>query len=139
VEHARRRFEKSPLVARFIPPEVRARALGGFEAQGIINHIGYVGVPVDLKERMKMVDTLMTTTSLHAPIEWLLGSDSDIDRILGELSPAELQKPELAFYVGVHQFATRHFEDALHPLEIAEGSADRAALARLLRTYALSH
>jgi len=133
---ARERFAKSPIVARLLPREIRARALPAFAAQGIVSRIAY-GLPGDFTGRMQMVHALLTETTLEAPVTWILGSDSDAQRVLGELTPAELLAPEPQLHLGVERLSRRDFDAALEPLRRAEADPNLKEQALLLRLYVL--
>jgi spermidine synthase len=135
-DRARERFVASPLVKRLLPDAVRAEALPAFEAQGIVNGIAYA-LPPDFTGRMQRVHALLTRTTLEAPIAWILGSDSDVQRVLGQLSPAELLRPEPQFHVAVQRLSRRDLEATLEPLQLAEADPALNEPALLLRLYVL--
>jgi spermidine synthase len=135
-DRARERFVASPLVKRLLPDAVRAEALPAFEAQGLVNGIAYA-LPPDFTGRMQRVHALLTRTTLEAPVAWVLGSDSDVQRVLGQLSPAELLRPEPQFHVAVQRLSQRDLEATLEPLQLAEADPALNEPALLLRLYVL--
>ncbi len=134
--HAKARFDSSPLVARWLPEGVRRGCGEAFEAQRLLNRLAYAP-PRDPTERLQLADAMLTRTSLQAPVAWVLGSDADVQRVLRELPPGSLARPEPSFHVGVQAVAARDLAGALAPLEVAESAPSLREPASLLRLYAL--
>lgn len=136
VDAARRRFEASEWVAQRFPEEVRQRAAAWFGVQRVLDSVTYAsrhprGTPlVD-------VHALLVGTPLVTPIIWLLGSDTDLQRIVHD-GTSTLHDPEAEFHRGVARLAQRDFDGAAERFVGAERSTEVGLASRLLRIYALA-
>jgi hypothetical protein len=134
VASARRRFEESPWIAERLPERLRRKALPWFDVQRRIDTALY-GTRHPDGSPLADADTILRNTPLETPVLWLLGSDSDLDRMAraGGGPPAT---PEAAWYRAVGQLARRDFRAAERSLALAEQSPPHRLAARLLRVYA---
>jgi hypothetical protein len=81
---------------------------------------------------------MLKTTTLHSAVAWRLGSDSDVQSVLGQLDVAERSQPEPALHDAIRLISERRYEEALDPLVLARASPELALKAMLLRVYVLS-
>ncbi len=50
------------------------------------------------------------------PVLWLLGSHSDVQRIVSRAEPAELPHPVIQYHVGIRLLSERDYAGAVEPL-----------------------
>ncbi|HUJ78880.1 MAG TPA: hypothetical protein VLY45_01040, partial [Nitrospiria bacterium] len=136
VAAARERFLRSPLIARLWPERLRDASLPYFDDQGVINSNLY-GDRLRPKPGMEEAHRLLLHSPLSTPVLWLLGSDSDIQRILTEAGPSELARPEMQYHLGLRLLADRRYMEAVEPLSRAEAVPEQRDQAFRLRVYAL--
>jgi spermidine synthase len=136
VDAAQRRFETSDWVAQRFPEEVRRRAPAWFAVQRVLDSVTYA---TRSPEGTPLVDVhaLLVGTPLVTPIVWLLGSDTDLQRIVHEGASA-LHDPEADFHRAVARLAQRDFGAAAEGFARAERGPEVGLAARLLRIYALA-
>ena len=132
---AKRRFEASPWVAERLPAKVRAKTLPWFDIQRIIDTALY-GTRHPQGSPLADAHAILTGSPVHTPVLWLLGSDSDLDRLARAKAAAGTVDPEAAYYLGVGQLARREYVAAEETLARAESSPPHRLAARLLRIYA---
>jgi len=134
---ARSRFLSSALIAHLWPEPLLHESLGTFDAQGLVNRT-LLHPAANPTEELSDVHAMLTTTRLRSAVAWRLGSDSDVQRILGQLSAAERSQPEPALHDAIQLISERRYEESLEPLANAAASSDFAQKAMLLRVYVLS-
>ena len=135
-KQARDRFIASPLIKRLWPEPLIERTAPYFELQRIINSLlDTFGSP--LAKSTRDLDFLLRQTTLTAPIQWYMGTTSDVLRTMGTLSREEQALPIWQYQLGARLLSERRFEEALEPLRQAEQRPALFATARLFRIYAL--
>ena len=136
---ARERFRRSPLIAGLWPERLRAASLACFEVQNVIN-AQYHGILSPGPGSMEVIHGLLTQSALKMPVVWLLGSDSDVQRVVAGAGPQELVHPIMQYHLGIGRLAERNFAGAVEPFRLAEQVNDgpTSQNAFRLRTYALA-
>jgi spermidine synthase len=136
---ARDRFRQSPMIAGLWPERLRAGSLACFEVQHVIN-AQYHGVLEPGPASMEVIHGLLTQSTLKMPVVWLLGSDSDIQRVVANARGQELEHPIMQYHLGIGRLAERNFAGAVEPFRLAErvNDAPISQNAFRLRTYALA-
>ena len=119
---ARARFESSRFVAALWPEALRTASLPYFAVQGATDRNAFEGFSLD--HDAPMLDTLLRTTDLHAPVLWLLESDADIQRALREAAPAALEHAFSQLQLGAGALAERRYADAAQHYAQAEAVGD---------------
>ncbi len=138
-ERARREFEGSSLVHRLWPPDLRARSLGAFEEQRLVNlallaAAGYRAFnPEDARE-------MLTATRLRTPVLWGLGSSARLEVIARRAAASGVQVPRVDELLGVSALADRRPGEAVSLLARAYAANPRdgrlAGLLDLARSLA---
>jgi predicted membrane-bound spermidine synthase len=135
---AKERFSHSPIIQRLWPERLRTASLPFFEFQNVINAHWYGALPkLDLNKDIGWLHPLLTRSDLKTPVLWLLGSDSDIQRIVGGASPEELMDPTRQFHLAIRLISERNFAAAVEPLSRAEQLTEYREVAFRLRIYSL--
>jgi hypothetical protein len=136
VAAARGRFAESDLIQRFWPGALLEETLPYFEFQGIIN--GLIGPPTHpLDKGLADLQHLLTGSTLTAPTLWYMGSSGDVLAVLEALGPDESDDPVGQYHIAAGLLSQRRFEEALEPLQNAEGNPALFAASRMLRIYLL--
>jgi spermidine synthase len=133
---ARSRFEDSPLIKRLWPARLLAASLPYFEFQNVINMHMY-GAMVKQTLAIDDVHRVLTKSSLTTPVQWRLASNSDIQQVVSNASPAELDNPLLQFHLGIRLLSEHNYAAAVEPFSRAEQHRDVSGNAFALRVYAL--
>jgi len=135
-DSARIRFAESEFIRSVWPQEMIGRTDPYFDIQEIIEAlIDLSGHP--LGKNLFDLHTIMTETALTAPALWYLGSVSDVQRILVDLSPEERTTPVWQYQIAAGHFSERRYADATEALRLAEEDPGLFPAARLFRVYAL--
>lgn len=135
---ARERFRKSALIERLWPEPMRRASIPYFEFQGLVNRLGY-GEDLSGADRgIGSLHKLLTESSLKTPVLWLLGSDSDLQRIVDQATAGERTQPAVQYHLGIGRLAARDYRVAAAAFRAAEGDAALRRDAFRLRVYALS-
>jgi spermidine synthase len=142
---ARERFESSPLIKQLWPEWLRTASLPYFDVQVIINSDSYrdlswnsIGVTrPDPDMRMKMAHFLLSRTSLTVPLLLLWGSGPDVQQVLADAKPGELEQPSMQYQLALHLLSQRNYAAAVEPLNQAEQAKELNENAFILRIYAL--
>jgi spermidine synthase len=133
---ARVRFTKSQLIRDLWPEPLIQKSLPYFEFQRILESlIDVSGHP--LTKNLNDLHLVLTESEITAPALWFLGSTSDVQASLTDLSLDEASVPLWKYQVGAGLFAERRYEEAVDVLQSAEAHPDLFASARLFRVYAL--
>jgi spermidine synthase len=136
VAAAQARFRRSPLIARLWPERLRTGSLPYFEFQDLIN-VHFFGNIMKRAYSFEDVHRLLTGSSLHTLVLWLLGSDADIQAIVSNAGPSALNHPSMQAQLGVRRIADRDYRGAVEPLSRAELVPALRDRAFRLRVYAL--
>jgi spermidine synthase len=120
---ARERFRRSELITASLPY---------FAVQEIINRHAYGQPPV-----MENTHRLLTGSALRTLVLWLLGSDSDVQRLVANSSPSELDSAPMQLHLGISFISARNYAAAIEPLARAELDSSLHSKAFALRIYAL--
>jgi len=131
---ARERFRASPLIKRLWPDRMLNDSLPYFDLQRVINAQWF-----GAQSRLGIEDLhyLLTQSRLRAPALWLMGSNSDIQRIVSGADPQALSNPGLQFQIGVRFISERNYAAAVEPLSRAELAPGLREEAFRFRIYAL--
>jgi spermidine synthase len=133
---AKERFRHSPLIMHLWPERLLTGSLPYFEFQDMIN-VHFAGNILKRSFSFEDVHRLLTNSSLKTLVLWLLGSDSDMQRIVSNAGPQALTDPLLQAQLGVRRIAEHNYLGAVEPLSRAEQSPEHRASAFRLRIYAL--
>jgi hypothetical protein len=129
---ARERFRRSRLIARLWPEPLISASLQYFAVQEIINGHAYGRPPaIDNTHR------LLTGSPLRTLVLWLLGSDSDVQRIVADAAPEELASAAMQLHLGLGFISLRNYAAAVEPLARAELDPALRSKAFGLRIFAL--
>jgi hypothetical protein len=80
---------------------------------------------------------LLTQSRLTTTALWLMGSNSDIQRIVSAADPQALSNPAVQFQIGVRFISERNYAAAVEPLIRAEQNPELRDEAFRFRIYAL--
>ncbi|HTN43350.1 MAG TPA: spermidine synthase [Nitrospiria bacterium] len=130
----RERFRTSPLIQGLWPVRMRNDSLPYFDIQRVINAQWY-GARSHLG--IEDLHSLLTRSRLTTTALWLMGSNSDIQRIVSGADPQALSNPALQYHLGVRFISERNYAAAVEPLSRAEGSPELRDQAFRFRIYAL--
>ena len=133
---ARERFQGSPLIKRLWPRRLLTASLPYFEFQGVINTHMY-GDLVKSAPAIEDVHRVLTRSALSMPVVWRLASNSDIQRLVSDATPADLANPLLQFHLGIRLLSERNYEAAADALSRAERLPEVSDNAFALHIYAL--
>ncbi|HUK56538.1 MAG TPA: spermidine synthase [Nitrospiria bacterium] len=135
---ARTRFRQSPLIKRLWPERQMTASLPYFDIQAMINARWFGPLSKqDLNGTIGAVHRLLTGSDLKTPVLWLLGSDSDVQRIVARAGPEEVLPPALEFHIGIRLISERQYAAAVEALGRTEQVPEFQELAFRLRIYAL--
>jgi spermidine synthase len=133
---SRERFRRSPLIKRLWPERLLTESLPYFEFQDMINvHFQFNKASRDLG--IKNAHSLLTRSSLSTLVLWLLGGNSDVQRIMANAKPEELAQPAMQLHLGVRLISERNYAAAVEPLSRAEQVPQLLEDAFRLRIFAL--
>jgi len=133
---ARERFRNSPLIKHLFPARLLTASLPYFDVQDIINAFLY-GKRMNPNLPIEDAHNLLTQTSLSTPVLWRLGSDSDIQRIVANAQPAELDSPAMQYHLGLRLISERQYSAGGEHLGRAEQLPEFLENAFRFRVYAL--
>jgi spermidine synthase len=131
---ARERFRTSPLIKRLWPERMLNDSLPYFDFQRVINAQWY-----GARSHLGIEDLhyLLTQSRLTTTALWLMGSNSDIQRIVSAADPQALSNPAVQFQIGVRFISERNYAAAVEPLIRAEQNPELRDEAFRFRIYAL--
>jgi spermidine synthase len=112
---ARQRFERSPLVAKLFPAELRQATIRQFENQRLLDDLLFPGQTAARKT--VVFHQVLQGTRLRLPILLLLGSDPDLQRALAAAGPEARARPELRLHLAAGRLAERDMQGGLALLE----------------------
>jgi predicted membrane-bound spermidine synthase len=133
---AKERFVNSSLIRRLWPERLLQDSIPYFDYQAIINTLFY-GTPTKENAAMEDAHILLTRSPLSTPVLLLLGSTPDIQRIIAQADPAELQDPSAQFHLGIRLISERNYAAAAESLKRGEQLPQLRDKAFRLRIYAL--
>jgi hypothetical protein len=133
---ARARFEASPFIARTWPAALRAASMPYFEFQHVIDAHLY-GDVIAHADAIADVHELLSRSSLAAPVLWRLGSNADVQGMLGRLDPRRRADPLLQYHLGVRLLSDRNYLAAAAAFALAQDAPRVGDDAFVLRVYAL--
>jgi pentatricopeptide repeat protein len=115
---------------------LRESSLAYFEWQRIVSRILTGELPLG-RLHIDEADHLLRKSPLSIPVLWLLGSDSDKQRIVGEADERVRMHPQYQLHLGIEHLSKRRWRSAADALARAETLAQIETRAAALRTYAL--
>jgi spermidine synthase len=136
VDAARDRFRESAWIENLWPESLREDSLAYFEWQRIVSRILTGELPLG-RLHIDEADHLLRKSPLSIPVLWLLGSDSDKQRIVGEADERVRMHPQYQLHLGIEHLSKRRWRSAADALARAETLAQIETRAAALRTYAL--
>jgi spermidine synthase len=138
-DETRARFARSRFVREVWPEALRLRTLDYFAPQRIVNAVllpPYVpGLPAP---GLTELEQLLTSTTLQAPVLWMMGSTLDDQRVADEALAAGLHEPRLDEMLGVRAMADRDYRHADALLARAQPYASHADQILRWRVLALT-
>jgi predicted membrane-bound spermidine synthase len=142
VDAARERFVRSPFIERLWPERWIAPSAGSFAFQHQINayffdHLPWLPPAVSDVRVLEELHLLLTQSALETLVLWRLGSDADIQQLIGRLDPAQRLEPAVALQEAIGRIARRQYAAALPLFARAEQLPQVRDEALLLRLYAL--
>jgi hypothetical protein len=129
---AQERFRRSSLITHLWPRRLITASLPYFAVQEIINSHAYGRPPV-----IENTHRLLTGSALRTLVLWLLGSDPDVQRIVADAAPSELNSAPMQLHLGISFMSARNYAAAIEPLARAETAPSLRSKAFALRIYAL--
>jgi len=105
------RFRDSAAIAELWPPELRQRTQAYFPWEGILTTLGTAPVDPQFPDFAKL-HRLCTTTTLKAPVHYLLVSNRDDQRALDRADAEQRGLPVAQFHLGVRALADREYGKA---------------------------
>jgi spermidine synthase len=118
---ARERFRNSAFVLESFPPNARKQTLANFENQRLLNDLVFPGAT--RARSVTILDQVLRSTRLRLPALLMLGSDSDVQRGLASLPPAEQHRQPLLRHGAAGALAARNPGAALDFLREMPDSA----------------
>ena len=133
---ARNRFLESQLIRGLWPESLIERTIPYFGFQRILESlIDVSGHP--LQRSLEDLHFTLSQSSLTAPALWHMGSTSDVQASLANLSAEERVVPLWQYQIAAGLFADRKYLEAVDALQNAEEHPALFGTARLFRIYAL--
>lgn len=130
------RFLQSDFIRQLWPAQTRANSVPYFKFQEILHRQWFglrrVGEPI-----IADLHTVLTESPLETLALWLLGSNADIQRILADLRPNELENPMMQVQTSLKQIAARDYDAAADSLRKAEKNPNLQKDAFGFRVYSL--
>jgi spermidine synthase len=136
VAAAKERFRNSALIKRLWPERMLNATLPYFEFQEMINANLYLN-RFQRARGFEDIHTLLTRSSLAAPVLWRLGSDSDVQKVIAEAGIAELRQPMVQLHTGIRLISERRYAAAVEHLSLAQQLPEIRNRAFGLQIYAL--
>jgi hypothetical protein len=107
---ARERFEKSELVERLWPPELRQASLAFFPLQSLAD--GGRNFPSNPRAVLERIHHIQTETPLRSLVAWQLDRSADTRSAAAAARRRGRRGPALEYEAAVHALADRDFADA---------------------------
>jgi spermidine synthase len=136
-EEARERFRHSAWVARLWPQRLREASLAYFEWQRLLN-LYLWGLRNPQESSIGDVYRVLSESDLVAPARWLLGSDSDQQRIVAHAPPEMRSRPDHQLHLGIRRLSERNYAGALPALRAAEAAPPLRRQSLGLQIFALA-
>jgi predicted membrane-bound spermidine synthase len=134
------RFDRSGWIARVWPRELAAASAPYFRYEGLIKSHFTNGIYADTREafRWEAIDDVLANTALETLPLWLLGTDSDAQRIVSALPPSEPPSSDVELELALGRLARRDYAGALEhtQLALADGRISAGDLSLLLYVLA---
>ena len=108
---ARTRFQTSEFIVGHWPESLIRSSAPYFDVQHVIDTHMY-GSLVKQGLALDDVHRLLTGTTVQTPILWRLASNSDIQQVVSNASPAELMNPLLQYHLAIRLLSERNFRAA---------------------------
>jgi len=135
VDTSREGFRSSPWIKRLWPERMLTESLPYFDFQDTIN--AFLFKRISPHQAIEDAHNLLTRSALTTPVLWILGSNSDLQRIVADANPVERAQPAMQFHLGIRLISERNYSAAVEHLNQAESSQGLSQVAFRLRIYAL--